>query len=57
MTARNRFDRVRDEVSRLQGIRHPKRPIADAVAHGEGAKLVANQPGVHYGLLYALPQS
>jgi hypothetical protein len=51
------LDLIRDEVPRLEGIRHSTRAHTDAVTDADGAKLVPDHTGIDYGLFYTLTKT
>lgn len=57
MASGSGLDLIRNEVPRLEGIRHSTRAHTDAVADANGAKLIPNHSGIGDGLFYALTET
>lgn len=57
MAPRGGLHLVRDEVTRLERVRHPAGAHADPVAHADGAKLVADEVRLGQRGLDALAQA
>jgi len=57
MASSSGLDLIRNEVPRLEGIRHPTRAHTDTVTDANGAKLVSNHSGIGDGLFYTLTET